>query len=60
MNEPSQLDSILLKQDEASTLRGGVELTRPERRGDEGAAERNLRIERERLRRALSAGQRGV
>ncbi len=60
MNEPSQLDSILLKQDEASTLRGGVELTRPERRGDEAATERNLRIERERLRLALSAGQMGV
>jgi len=37
-----------------------VELTLPERRGDELAAERNLRIERERLRLALSAGQMGV
>ncbi len=60
MNEPSQLDSLPLKQDEASTPRGGVDLTLPERRGDEVAAERNLRIERERLRLALSAGQMGV
>lgn len=60
MNEPSQLDSLLLKLDGDSTPLAGVELTRTERRGDEVAAERTLRIERERLRLALSAGQMGV
>lgn len=60
MNEPSQLDSLLLKLDGDSPPLAGVEMTRLERRGDEAAAERTLRIERERLRLALSAGQMGV
>ena len=60
MNEPSHANSLLLKPEEASAMHGGGELTRPGRRGDEVAAERTLRIERERLRLALSAGQMGV
>jgi PAS domain S-box-containing protein len=60
MNEPSHVNSLLLEQEEAAITQGGDELTGPETRGDEVVAERTLRIERERLRLALSAGQMGV
>lgn len=60
MNEPSHANSLLLKAEEAFATQGEGELTRPGRKGDEVAAERTLRIERERLRLALSAGQMGV
>ncbi|MDI1311672.1 PAS domain-containing protein, partial [Prosthecobacter sp.] len=60
MNDVGRLDESLIQQEEALTTLGGGTLPRPEPRWQETEAEKFLRIERERLALALSAGQMGV
>ena len=59
MNEPGHQDSSLLKRADGMTTQGGGALLDQEAR-THAAAEKALRIERERLALALSAGQMGV